>query len=166
MAGESHSLTIVDYNGETSSTTVRVGAVTAISLPGLLSDIAAWRTAVSGVIVGNQRADTLRAYATNLNPLLPTSTDAQVERKWQLNYVDITPFFDPPANAIPNEGFGKRFQIEIATADSSLVLPNSEFMDLSDPAGEALVDAFEELARSPYGGRVQVVDVMLVGRTR
>jgi hypothetical protein len=43
MAGENHSVTIVDYNGETSTTTIHVGGVTAASLPGLLTDIAAWR---------------------------------------------------------------------------------------------------------------------------
>lgn len=167
MAGENHSTTIVDYNGETSTTTINVGAVTAVSLPGLLTNIAAWRAAIAGVIVGNQRSDKLTAYNTNLNPLLPTSTDAQVERKWQINYVDNTQFFDAPVNAIPNAGYGKKFQVEIATADSSLVLPNSEYMDIGPGSpGEDLVDAFETIARSPYGGAALVTDVQLVGRTR
>jgi hypothetical protein len=167
MAGENHSVTIVDYNGETSTTTIHVGGVTAASLPGLLTDIAAWRAAITAVIVGNQRSDKLTAYNTNLNPFLPTSTDAQVERKWQINYVDSTPFFDDPVNAIPNAGYGKTFQVEIATADSSLVLPNSEYMDVgTGTPGEDLVDAFETIARSPYGGSVSVTSVILVGRTR
>lgn len=165
MAGESHSVTIVDYNGETSTTTVNTGAVTAVSLPGLLTNIAAWRAAITNVIVGNQRSDTLRAYKTNLNPLLPTSTDAQVERKWLVHYVDNTPFFDL-LEAIPNAGFGKSFEVEIATADSTLVLPNSEYMDISGGVGAALVDAFEALAKSPYGGAALVTSVELVGRTR
>ena len=114
-----------------------------------------------------QRSDKLTAYNTNLNPFLPSDPNAQVERKWQINYVDSLPFFDAPANAIPNEGFGKRFQVEIATADATLVLPNSEYMDLgAGTPGEDLVDAFEALARSPYGGTVSVTDVVLVGRTR
>lgn len=166
MAGEAHSTTIVDYNGETSTTTVNVGSVTAVSLPGLLTNIAAWRAAITDVIVGNQRSDRLTAYASNLNPLLPTDPNAQVERKWQLNYVDNTQFFDAPVNAIPNAGYGKRFQVEIATADATLVLPNSEYMDISTGPGAALVEAFEDLARSPYGGAALVTDVILVGRTR
>lgn len=167
MAGEVHSTTIVDYNGETSTTTIHTGAVTAVSLPGLLTDIAAWRAAITVVIIGNQRSDKLTAYNTNLNPFLPTDPNAQVERKWQINYVDNTAFFDAPVNSIPNEGFGKRFQVELATADASLVLPNSEYMDVgAGTPGEDLVTAFEAIARSPYGGVAAVTDVVLVGRTR
>lgn len=167
MAGEAHSTTIVDYNGETSTTTIHTGAVTAVSLPGLLTDIAAWRAAITGVIIGNQRSDRLTAYNTNLNPFLPSDPNAQVERKWQLNYVDSTQFFDAPVNSIPNAGYGKKFQVEIATADASLVLPNSEYMDIGvGSPGEDLVTAFEAIARSPYGGAVSVTDVILVGRTR
>lgn len=161
-----HSVTIVDYNGETSVTSLNTGNITALSLAGTLTDIAAWRAAITDVIEGNQRNDALRAYSTNLNPLLPTNKSAQVERKWQLNYVDNTPFFDDPVNAIPNAGYGKRFFVEIATADASLTIDNTEYMDISGGVGLALVDAFETIARSPYGGAVLVTDVILVGRRR
>ena len=162
----SHSITIVDYNGETSTTTLNTGNITAVSLPGTLTDIQAWRDAVADVIIGNQRSDRLTAYVTNLNPLLPTSKNAQVERKWQVNFVDNTQFFDDPVNAIPNAGYGKKFQVEIATADADLIENNTEYMDISAGEGLALVEAFETLARSPYGGAVLVTDVQLVGRSR
>jgi hypothetical protein len=161
------SVTIVDYNGETSTSHVHTGNVTAVSLPGLLTDIADLRTAISGLIVGNQRSDKLTAYNTTLNPALPTSTDAQVERKWLVTYTDTLPFFDDPVNAIPNAGYGKIFTMEIATADSTLLENNSEFLDLDSAGpGQDFADAFETIARSPYGGTVTVQSIQLVGRTR
>ena len=167
MPMPSWGVTIVDYNGETSTTGVNIGNVTAVSLPGLLTDIATLRTAISGLIVGNQRSDRLTAYNTTLNPALPTSTDAQVERKWRVVYTDTQAFFDDPVNAIPNAGFGKLFDIEIATADSTLLDNNSEFLDIDSPgAGADFVDAFETIARSPYGGTVTVQYIELVGRSR
>lgn len=160
-----HSTTIVDYNGETSTTTINLGPITAVNLPTVLSQISDWRAAIGTVIIGNQRNDKLTAYNSNLNSSLPSSTDAQVERKWQITYVDSTAFFDV-SEAIPNAGFGKFFQVEIATADSSHLENNSEFLDLNSPPGNALVDAFEVLAKSPYGGTPQVYSIELVGRTR
>lgn len=162
----SWNLTIVDYNGETSSTGVNLGSVTAVSLPGLLTNIATLRTAISGLIVGNQRSDKLTAYNTTLNPALPTSTDAQVERKWRVVYTDTQAFFDAPVNAIPNAGFGKIFEIEIATADSTLLQNNSEYLDIDDTEGLAFANAFQAIARSPYGGTVTVQYIELVGRSR
>lgn len=165
MGLPTHSVTIADYNGETSTTTVHTGPITAATIAGALTAIAAWRAAISGVIVGNQRSDKLTAYNSNLNPALPTSQDAQVERKWQITYVDNTEFFDV-LEAIPNAGFGKYFQVEIATADATLLTDNSEYLDLNDGPGADLVTAFEALAKSPYGGAPLVMSVELVGRNR
>lgn len=162
----SYNLTIIDYNGETSRMGINVGAVTAVSLPGLLTNIAALRAAITNLIVGNQKADSLTAFKSNLTNALPTSTDAQVERKWLVTYTDNQPFFDAPVNAIPNEGFGKVFQVEIATADSTLLTDNSEFLDINAGEGDAFATAFEAMARSPYGGTTLVSSIELVGRTR
>src|SRR5687768_8719289 len=162
------SLTIADYNGETSTTHVHTGNITAASLPGALTNIAALRTAISGLIIGNQRSDKLTAYNTTLNPLLPTDPNAQVERKWLVKYLDTLPFFDDPVNAIPNLGYGKQFEVEIATADAELLDDNQEFLDISTALspGAVFADAFEAIARSPYGGTTTVYSVELVGRTR
>jgi hypothetical protein len=162
----SYNLTIVDYNGETSRMGVNVGDITAVSLPGTLTDIAALRAAVTGLIVGNQKRDSLTAFASNLTNFLPTSPDAQVERKWLVTYSDNTQWFNPPANTVANEGFGKVFQVEIATADASLLTGNSEYLALDEPEAAAFVTAFEDIARSPYGGNVLVTSIQLVGRTR
>jgi hypothetical protein len=162
----SYNLTIIDYNGETSRMGVNVGAVTAVSLPGLLTNIATFRGATSALILGNQKSDTLTAFKSNLTNALPTDPNAQVERKWLVTYADNQPFFDAPVNAIPNEGFGKTFTLEIATANAELLTDNSEFLDINAGDGSDWADAFEAMARSAYGGTVIVQSIELVGRTR
>lgn len=166
MAGESWSETISDYNGETSVITIGTGAVTAVSLPGLLTNIAAMKAAIDGIIIGIPKSDTLRAYKTPISNALPADQNAQVERKWMVTYDDITQYFDAPVNAIPNAGFGKIFNVEVATADATLLDDNQEFLDISSGPGLAFATAFNNMARSPYGGAGRVLTIELVGRTR
>lgn len=166
MAGENWSYTLTDYNGETSTTNIRVGAVTAVSLPGLLTDISAMVTAIDALVLGVRKSDSLRAFKTPGSNALASDPNAQVERKWLVTYDDITQFFDPPVNSIPNAGFGNVFQIEIGTADASLLDDNSEYLDLSAGEGLAFVTAFQNMARTPYGGEPRVLSIQLVGRTR
>jgi len=166
MAGEQYSITLIDYNGEKSTMGVHTGAVTAVSLPGLLTDIAALKAAVLAITLGNIESDSLRAFRTPGSGFFPTSQNAQVERKWLVTYKDNLPFFDDPINAIPNAGFGKIFNIEIATADAELLDDNQEFLDISTGPGQDFVEAFETIARSPYNGTTLVLSIELVGRTR
>jgi len=168
MAGELYTLSIKDYSKENSSSGVHVGGVTAVSLPGLLTDIAAYRAAVDAIIVGVIRADTLTAFKTNLSTALPASPQAQRERKFLVTYADNLPFFDDPVNAIPNAGFGQIFNFEIPTADFSLtgLFPtNTDEVDLDQTQIAAFVTAFEDMARSPYGGTVEVLAITGVGRS-
>jgi len=166
MAGSQWSETISDYNGETSTTTILVGNVTAASLPGLLSDIADMRAAIDGLILGVPKSDMLRAYKTPISNALPSDQNAQVERKWLVTYDDITEFFDAPVNAIPNAGFGKIFNIEIATANAELLDDNQEYLDITAGPGLEFATAFNSMSRSPYGGQGRVLTIELVGRTR
>jgi len=166
MSGGLYTLTLSDYNGETSQAGIETGAITAVSIAGTLSDITAWRGAVENIVIGTSKSDTLRAYSTRISNALPSDKNAQVERKWMWQYDDITEFFDAPVNAIPNAGFGKIFEREIATADATLLADNSEFLDLTAGPGLAFATATNTLGRSPYGGRIRVLSVELVGRTR
>lgn len=143
-----------------------MGLVTAVSLPGLLTDIAAYRAGIDGIILGTVKSDQLVAYKTPGTNALPSDQNAQVERKWLVTYDDIQAFFDPGVNAIPNAGFGKIFNLEIATADATLLDNNQEFLDLTAGPGLAFATAFNNIARSPYGGEARVLSVELVGRTR
>lgn len=168
MAGEQYSITLADYNFETSTMSIHTGAVTAVSLPGLLTDIADLKAAVLALTLGNIWADMLRAFKTPgpNSGVAPTDQNAQVERKWLVTYRDNLQFFDAPVNAIPNAGFGKIFNLEIATANAALLTDNSEFLNLTADEGLDFVTAFESIARSPYGGTTEVISIELVGRTR
>lgn len=166
MAGESWTYALTDYNGEISTTTILTGAVTAVSLPGLLTDIAAMVTAIDNLTLGVRKSDSLRAFKTPGSNALASDPNAQVERKWLVTYDDITAFFDPPTNAIPNAGFGKVFSLEIGTADADLLADNNEYLALDAGAGLAFVTAFQSMGRTPYGGEPRVLSVELVGRTR
>lgn len=162
---QSYTLTLVDYNGETSRMSINIGVVTVATIASRLSQAADLRAAVLNLTLGNQKSDSMTAFKTNISNNLPANTSAQVERKWLVTYADDTQFFDL-AQAIPNEGFGKLFNVEIATADDSLLENNSEFLDLGGPEAAAFVTAFENMARSPYGGQPVVLSMELVGRTR
>ena len=166
MAGESWTYALTDYNGEISTTTILTGAVTAASLPGLLTDISAMVTAIDNLTLGVRKSDSLRAFKTPGSNAFASSPNAQVERKWLVTYDDITAFFDDPVNAIPNSGFGKVFGIEIGTADATLLTGNNEFLDLTSGPGLAFTTAFQTMARTPYGGEPRVLSIELVGRTR
>jgi len=167
MAGEIVTVGFKDYSDEDGSTSVHVGGVTAISIAGLLSDIADYVAAVDAITLGSVSYDSLRAYLTKRVVTLPTDPNAQRERLWRVFYVDNLPFFDDPVNAIPNAGFGKPFHIDIPTANFGLaaVFPlNSDEADLAQAAIATFVAAFEAMARSPYGGTVEVTNIFGVGR--
>lgn len=163
MAGAGN-FTFLDYDKEKSTTGFHTGAVTAVSLPGLLTQFGTLRTALAGITLGTIAGESLSVFETRLSNVLPTDENAQRETKWLVVYEDNLPFFDDPVNAIPNEGFGRVFNIEIPTADLSLLLPNDERMDISGGAGAAFVTAFEDVARSPYGGTVNVLEIRHVSR--
>lgn len=167
MAGERYTITIKDYSKELGTTFIHTGAVTAISLPGLLTDIAAYKAALDAIIVGVIRSDALTAFKTNISTALPASAQAQRERKFMVTYADNLPFFDDPVNAIPNAGFGQVFTYEIPTADFSLAAlfpTNTDEVDLAQAQIASFVTAFEDIARSPYGGTVEVLAITGVGR--
>jgi len=166
MAGEAWTYALTDYNGEVSTTTIRTGAITAASIAGTLTDIAAMVTAIDNMTLGVRKSDSLRAFKTPGSNALASDPNAQVERKWLVTYDDITPFFDPPLNAIPNAGFGAVFNLEIGTADADLLADNQEFLALDAGPGLAFVTAFQTLGRTPYGGDPRVLSIELVGRTR
>lgn len=167
MAGERLTVGFIDYSDENSNSSIHVGAVTAVSLPGLLTQIAAYITAIDAITLGTVRDDTLVAYSTNRSSVPPADANAQRERKWLVRYTDNLPFFDDPVNAIPNAGFGKIFTLEIPTAALALagvMIPNTDQANLTIAPMPAFVTAFQSLARSPYGGTVTVLSITAVGR--
>lgn len=154
----------LDFDKEDASTSFWTGAVTAVSLPGLLTQFGALRTAIAGICIGTITDERLRVFETPLSNTPPSDPQAQRETKWFVDYEDSQQFFDPPVNAIPNAGYKKTFSIELPTADLSLLTGNTSVLDITAGAGATFKTAFEAIARSPYGGTVTVLEVRHVGR--
>lgn len=165
MAQPQFSLSIRDYDGAIGVMAVNTGAVTAVSLPGLLTQIGDLRDAVDDLTIGVIAKERQEVFNTILSQDLPTSEFAQRGSKWQVNYHDNTQFFDAPVNAIPNAGYLKPFQVEIPAADLSLLDDNQTFLPLDGTEAAAFVTAFEAMARSPYGGVVVVDSIEYVPRS-
>lgn len=167
MANGRLSFDLMDYSRETSGFSVNTGAVTAVSLPGLLTQIGTLRTALGNIVLGTITQEALSAFVTRLSNTPPASDLAQIEEGWYVQYEDVTQFFDDPVNAIPNAGFGKLFGFTIPTPDvTGKLIANTDDANLADTDIAAFVTAFEALARSPYGGAVNVTKITLVGRNR
>lgn len=163
------SFSIIDYSREKASFSLATGEVTAVSLPGLLTQVGALRSAVNGITLGDVSDEALSVFNTNLSNSPAASALAQVESSWLVTFEDSLPFFDDPTNAIPNEGFGRLFTMTIPTADiapAGRLAPNSDEAVLTETNIAAFITAFETTARSPYGGTVNVVSIRFVGRNR
>lgn len=157
--------TMLDHNGEKSTTSFYTGNITAVSLPDTLTEFGQLRVAVEGITLGTVAQESLKVFDTKLSNTRPADQNAQRERKWLVVYEDNLPFFDDPVNAIPNEGYRKVFTFEIATADiANRLVTNTDEADLTNAGIAAFKTAFEQIARSPYGGTTTVIKLVAVGR--
>ena len=152
-----YSLTLRDWEGSLGDIQVNTGAVTAISLPALLGQIGALRTAIENITIGVAANESQTVFDTILSQDVPTSEFAQRGNKWLVSYHDNTQFFDAPLNAIPNESYLRKYRVMIPTADNALLEDSEKRLDLTVNPGLAFKNAFEAIARSPAGG-VVVVD--------
>lgn len=159
------SFTFLDYDREVSSMQVNTGDITALTIAGALTQWGSLRNALAGITLGTISNEALNVFNTRLSNSVPADESAQRERKWLVTYEDATQFFDAPVNAIPNAGYGKKFSVEIPTADyDGKLLTNTDQADLTNTDIAAFVDAFEDLCKSPYGGAVNVLQMTAVGR--
>lgn len=160
------SFTLMDYSREKASVGFNTAAITAASIAGALTQFGALRTAIEGITNGVVAAEALYINRSKLSNVPPVDPLAQRENKWLVTYEDVTEFFDSPVNAIPNAGYKGVFNIEIPTADLENVpmLPNTDDANMGEAAMSAFITAFQNLARSPYGGAVVVTRVQFVGR--
>jgi len=156
MPQPSLTFSLRDWEGSIGTMEVNTGLVTALTLPTLLTQIGALRTAVDAIVRGVIANEQQTVFNTILSQALPTSQDAQRGNKWLVSYHDNTQFFDPPVNAIPNDAYLRKFRVMIPTADNSLLADNENDLDLTTGPGLAFKTAFEAIAKSPAGGSVVV----------
>lgn len=144
--------TIRDYSNETSGTKIHFGAVTALNIAGFLAQLGDLRTALGNMILGIIARDAWIGDSTVQSNTTPSDTNAQIELKFQFIYEGVNS--------------KKRYRIEVPTADTTKVLPNSDKLDLADTDVAAFVTAFETIGRTPDDDTegVNVVDARLVGR--
>jgi|SRR3990172_4457951 len=165
MPTSAYSMTMRDHTRELASHTFPVRTVTAATLPDILTDGAAYEAAVDAITLGIQAKQKLVAFE-NVDASLPAAAGAQREVAWIVHYHDGTEFFDPPTNAIYNEGYGREETLRIVTADlndASLRQTNSDLALLTDARWIAFNTAFTDLALSKAGG-VVVIDFIELAR--
>jgi hypothetical protein len=145
-------VTVRDYSDETSTTRLNFGAVTAVSIGGLLTEWGNWRTALGNIILGVIGKETLVMDSTTLSNESPSVSEAQVELKFMFTYEGDTS--------------KKKFRFEVPTPDTSKVLPGTDIVDLTDTDVAAFITATEALGRSPDSDQetITVLDARLVGR--
>lgn len=145
------SLTYVDYSDEKSSFQFNFGAITAISLPGFLTQFGAFRNATNAITLGELVSDQWVGDQTKYNNAPPTNVNAQRERKFLVTYEDVTTF--------------ALYRLEIPTADlTGRMIPDTDLVDLTNTQIAAWITAFEAMCKSPEGNDVNVVRIQAVGR--
>lgn len=147
--------TLLDYSNEKSGMSFYAGDITAVSLPGFLTEFGALRTAVEGITAGTMAKEEWVGDRTILSNTPPASAQAQRELKWLVTYQGDTS--------------QKLFQMEIPTADlgvAGILVPGTDLADLSQTQMAAFVTAFEQIARTPDSDleTVTVISIRFVGR--
>jgi len=144
---------ILDYSESKSSFSFSFGAITALSLPGFLTQFGALRTALQNIIIGEVSRERWVGDETLLSNIPPSDPNATRELKWLVDFEVDGGNFD--------QGY-----VTIATPDTSLLGVNSDWADYSDPDIAAFITAFEAIARSGNDpvNPVIVTHMQIVGR--
>lgn len=163
MPANTATLSVEDYDGEKSRFSVNIGPLTAANFTAKRDAIDDLKNALPPIIRGEIRQTTVNETFAESSADISDQL-AQRESKWLVTLKDVTQFFDV-GNTIANPGFGNLFNIEIPTADVSLLANNSDELSLVDVAVAAFITALEAVAESPTGGPdVNVVKIRHVGR--
>lgn len=144
---------LLDYSGSKSSFSVYNGAITALSLPGFLTQLGALRTALAGITIGTISKERWVGDETILSSVPPANSEAQRELRWWIDYYeDASPYPDHLA--------------QIACPDMSLLDTNSDWADYSNPAIAAFITAFETIVVGEVTGAAVIVERMQIAGVR
>lgn len=170
MAGlGKYTLRYKDYSDEESSVGYNSVALDGTNFDAQLVLAHNLRTATDGITLGARIGETVTAEQIVLSAATPTDRNCQRERKWTVVYRDNTQYYDFPSTAFPNAGYGKKFTVDVPTADLSLLTAaHSDTLTAGDTALAAAITAyitaFEAFQVSPYGGAAVVEKLVAVGR--
>lgn len=141
-----------DNSRDVSTFSMNVGVVTGASLPGLLSNLTNFQEALDPVILTAIYKARLSVYDNTVDSTIPASKLAQNEKKWVVHYHDSQEAF----GAVPNVFFGNRYVCEIGGADESLLVANTNLMEIGSGAGATFKTAFEAAFLAPSGGTLVI----------
>lgn len=140
-----------DYSKEASNWSVPVTTLTAANLVAQSALIAALEAAIIAITLGEAQKDEIILERALLSSALPSSVDAQREKKWLIRYHD----------AVTNV----KYVSSVPCADLSTLATNSDFMDPTAGAFTTLKAAWELIVRSPDDNNLTVLDsIEFVGR--
>lgn len=153
MAKANSQFTLLDYSNEKANTTIYNGAITAVSLPGFLTELGNMRSSIDAITRGTLQKESWTGDVTVLSQIPPTDEDAHRETKWLVRYRGNTS--------------QKIFTLTIPTADpNGKLLPQSDKANLTIEPFLTFVTRFNAFARTPDSDleNVTILDVTYVGR--
>jgi len=145
------SVTFADYDGEITTTSVNVLALSAANYDAQATLRTAFVAAMVAMTIGElQRSEYGNVSLQSITPA--SDVQAQREKKWLVDYHDATSL--------------KRYSFEIGTADLDQLDPNDRAHAEIGDAGivDAFVTAAEAYLLSPTGGAIVVDEITFVGR--
>jgi hypothetical protein len=123
-----------DYSKETSKFRLFSQTITPANQAAQVTNIDSLLDAIAAITLGQEQSRRILLSSTQVSSLLPTSVDAQREKKWLLRYHDVA---------------GRRFSTEIPCADLSLLNTNSDFINTSSSLWVTLTSAWAVAVVSP-----------------
>lgn len=155
MPGQKSNFQLLDKTGEKSTFSIPMGAITAVSLPGFLTEFGVLRDAIDAITLGNISKESWIGDDTKLTSIRPTDNFAQREMGLRIYMVG-------------NNG-GDEFHRTLATADLAQTKPADEGDTIALDTPQAVVDlvaAIEQIGRHPDDDQetITVTKIRIVGR--
>lgn len=147
--------TLKDFSDENTSFRIYNGAITAVSLPGFLTDYGNLKTALAAITIGTVYKDLWVGDSTILDETIPTDPFAQREIGLRFYYRGV------------NTGESHFFTVGTVDLDAVGASPGLDIIPSPYNATlQAFVDAVETIGRAPEDDTdlIQVYQVKVVGR--
>lgn len=153
------SITMKDYSKESSTTQVWVQDVGAGNYASVTQDIDEIKDAFATVSLGAIQSAGFRKEFPETGGF-PASPAAQRESKWVITMQDTTQYLDA-GSTIANPRYLDYFGFEIPCADTSLLAPNSDLMDVTNQTVIDFIAAIEANVRSPWNHSAAVTPTQI-----
>lgn len=141
-----------DYADETSTVGVNIAEVTAVNFDAMVTSQAALLAAIVNTTLGNNFKGSVVANIIKDQPAPSADPAAQRELKWMVRAFDAVTY--------------DVVTIELPCADTDLLDPNNQDrMVIDSGAGAILVTEIEATALSKAGNALEVIEILIVGRS-